>query len=233
MSTDQVTKTDDGDFEEQIEELYQQYRHRQLAGRLDDIAETMEETVLQRILAEKFLKAELEIDPEAKAAVEDARDLLEDGNFEELAGRLDDLEREVEEQERKVSNEIHEARISMNDTVEGMQKLNERVERVSSVKLEAIDELLDDWDWRGQVYRDGDFGFETLKERAAEYGEDMRTYFEDSRDAIFEPYKGTPLEAIVQDLLSEERLGFDELSDEQVDLLRDSDLVTHVELSLS
>jgi len=47
------------------------------------------------------------------------------------------------------------------------------------------------------------------------------------------PYVGTPLEPIVDGLLSDSQLFLDELTDEQIDLLRDSDLEDYVELSLS
>lgn len=232
MSSDSMS-AEEQNFEERIEEVYQEYRHRQLANRLDDIAETMEETILQRILAERFLRTELPIDPAAKKSVAEARDLLDAGEFDSLEDRIDDLEETVEDQKRTVSNQIHETRIAMNGRVEGMKRLNERVERVSPVKLQAISELLSDWDWRGQVYRNGDFDFEALKERAADYGEDMRTYFDESREDILGPYEDTPLEPIVGGLLSDDRLVLEELTDEQLAQLRESDLVDHVELSLS
>ncbi|MCL9817778.1 hypothetical protein [Natronocalculus amylovorans] len=229
MSTENTTQN----FEASIEKIYQQYRHRQLANQLDEIAETIEETILQQILAEEFLETELEIDSEAKKAVSEAQELLKNGDFETLGERLADVEAKVEDQKRQISNEIHEVRISMRSRVKGIMRLNERVERVSKVKLEAIRELLSDWDWKGQVYREEEYDFETLKERAAEYGEDMRRYFEECREQIFGPYEGTPMEPIVDRLLSDDRLSLDELSDEQIVQLRESDLVDHVELTLS
>ena len=229
MSTKDTTQN----FEASIEEIYQQYRHRQLANQLDEIAETIEETILQQILAEEFLETELEIDSEAKKAVSEAQELLENGDFETLGERIADVEAKVEDQKRRISNEIHEVRISIRSSVKGMMRLNERVERVSEVKLQAIHELLSDWDWKGQVYREKEYDFETLKERAAEYGEDMRRYFEECREQIFGPYEGTPMEPIVDKLLSDDRLSLDELSDEQITQLRESDLVDHVELTLS
>lgn len=233
MSTDQQSNEHAQNFEESIEEIYQEYRHRQLASRLEDIAETMEETILQRILAEKFLQTDLVIDEDAKRLVSEARDLLEEGNFQSLGERIDELENKVEDQKRRVSNEIHEARIAMRSRVDGMMRLNERVERVSEVKLEAVHELLSDWDWKGQVYREQDWDLETLKERAEEYGNDMRRYFEECREDIFGPYEGTTLESIVDGLLADDQLYFDSLTDEQVEQLRESDLVNHVELTLS
>ena len=229
MSTEDTTQN----FEASIEEIYQQYRHRQLAKQLDEIAETIEETILQQILAEEFLETELEIDPEAKQAVSEAQELLESGDFETLGERITDVEAQVEDQKRQIRNKIHKVRITMQSRVNGMMRLNERVERVSEVKLQAIHELLSDWDWKGQVYREEEYDFETLKERAAEYGEDMRRYFEECREQIFGPYEGTPMEPIVDKLLSDDRLSLDELSDEQISQLRESDLVDHVELALS
>ena len=229
MSTEDTTQN----FEASIEEIYQQYRHRQLANQLDEIAETIEETILQQILAEEFLETELEIDPEAKQAVSEAQELLESGDFETLGERIADVEAQVEDQKRQIRNKIHKVRITMQSRVNGMMRLNDRVERVSEVKLQAIHELLSDWDWKGQVYREEEYDFETLKERAAEYGEDMRRYFEECREQIFGPYEGTPMEPIVDKLLSDDRLSLDELSDEQITQLQASDLVEHVELTLS
>jgi len=125
-------------FEEQVEEVYQQYRHRQLASKLENVAEMMEETTLQRLLAEKFLDTDLEIDDDAKEAVTKARDLLKNGDLEALGDRIDDLESTVEDQERRMSNEIQEARVAMRKRVNGMRRLNERVERVSEHKIQAV-----------------------------------------------------------------------------------------------
>lgn len=100
----------------------------------------MEETILQRILAEEFLQTDLEIDDDAKQAVAEARELLEEDDFEALGDRIDALRSKVEDQKRRVSNEIHEIRIGMQSRVNGMRRLNERVERVSEVRLEAVHE---------------------------------------------------------------------------------------------
>lgn len=228
MSTEELQP-----FQTQLEAVYQRYRHRSLESNLDDIAETMEETVLQRVLAEEFLGTDLEIDREAKQAVRDARELVEQNRYDELDDRLDELEETVENQERRVSNRIQETRIDMSNTVNGMIRLNERVERVDAARLEAIKALLDDWDWKGQVYRNENEGIEEHKAHAESYGHDMRQFFEEARDAIFGPYEGTPLEEIVDGLLNENRLTLEELSEKQMTRLRNSDLEAYVELKLS
>lgn len=225
--------TESKSFEEQIEDIYQQYRHKKLESRLDEIAETMEETVLQQVLAGEFLQATIEIDQEAKEAVQNARRHLENNEYEELNSIIDNVEELVEDQERQVSNKIHEERINMNGMVNGMQRLNSRVERVSEEKITAIDELLDNWDWKGHVYRGEDDSLEAHKSNAAEFGRDMRRFFEEARDDIFGPYEGTPIEPIVDDLLSDDPLYLDSLTDDQIEELRESDLESYVKLSLS
>lgn len=220
-------------FQTQLETVYERYRHRSLEATLDDIAETMERTILQRVLAEAFLGTDVEIEDDAKQAVAEARELVEQNRYSELDSRLDELERIVEDQERRVSNQIQETRIEMLNTVTGMTRLNERVDRVDSTKLQAIETLLDDWDWKGQVYRTDNEDFETREDHAAQYGHDMREFFDEARDEIFGPYDDTPLEEIVDNLLSDYRLSLDELSDAQIDQLRDSDLDEYIELKLT
>lgn len=229
MSTEPESKS----FEEQVEDIYQQYRHKKLESRLEEIAETMEETVLQQVLADEFLQTSIEIDQEAKEAVQDALHHLENNEYGELNSVIDTVEELVEDQERRVSNKIHEERISMNGMVNGMHRLNSRVERVSEAKIKAIDELLDNWDWKGHVYRGEDTSLEARKSNAAEFGQDMRRFFEEARDEIFGPYEGTPIEPIVDDLLSDDPLYLETLRDDQIEELRESDLESYVKLSLS
>jgi len=220
-------------FQQQLEAVYQQYQHGELEDRLEEIGETMEETVLQCVLAEEFLQTDVRIDEDAKQSVREAKDYLENGDLESLEDAIDGVEEAVEEQERKVNNRIHEERIQMSSTMEGMRRINERVERVNEAKMDAIAGLLDDWHWKEQVYRDDDTNIETLKERASDYGSDMRAFYEEAKDDLFGPYRGTPVESIVDGLLDDERFTLDELSDEQISLLRESDLDEYVGLSLS
>ncbi|WP_276249166.1 hypothetical protein [Haladaptatus sp. YSMS36] len=220
-------------FQEQLEEIYLQYRHGELENRLEDLTEQMEQTILQRVLAEEFLETDIEIEEDAKQAVTIAEQYLEKGDYESLSEEIDDIEAAVSDQERKVNNRIHEARISMSETLGGMKRLNERVDRVSDVKLEAIATLLDDWNWKEHVYREEDAGMDTLKEYARDYGKDMRTFFEESKEELFKPYTGTPLESIVKGMLTDERYSLHNLSDEEVELLRDDPIAEYVELKLT
>jgi hypothetical protein len=220
-------------FQDQLEEVYRGYQHTELKDRLSDVAKTMEETILQRDLAEEFLHTQIEIDDAAKRAVREAEADLDEGNLDSLAEGIDHLEETVRDAERQVENRIHEARIAMSKVMTGMRRLNERVERVDEVKLDSIATLLSDWDWKEQVYRADDADMETLRTRASEYGADMRRFYEEAKQDLFGPYVDTPLEGIVDGLLDDQRFALSDLSDDQLRQLRDSDLEEHVELSLS
>jgi len=74
---------------------------------------------------------------------------------------------------------------------------------------------------------------EELKRSARKYDESICQSYDGAKDELFGSYKGTELEGIVDGLLNEERFSLDNITDEQLRLLRDSELEEHVELSLS
>lgn len=220
-------------FQALLESEYQQYRHRSLQSELEEIAETMEHTILQRVFAEGLLQTDIAIDDGAKQEVRDAQHLLDEDRLDELANRLEALEEAVESEEQHVRNQIQGVRFEMLDTVNGMLRLNERVEQFNPSELQVLQRLLRDWNWKEHVYREDDTDIGERKTYARDIGEELRELFEDGRDAIFGPYEQTPLEELVSELLNGERLSLDELSDEQIQRLRDSDLEAYIELKLS
>lgn len=221
------------DFTEQLERIYRRHRRQHLRSDLNEIAGTMEKTIHQRILAEEFLQESVDIDAEARQAVQDARELLAQENYDELERRLDDLRDTVETQERLINNQIQEVRIGIYQTVQGMIRLNDRLERFDDSKLDALEQLLADWNWEPHVYRGEVETFEGYNQAAAEYGRDMRRFFEEAKTAIFGPYMETPLEEIVMQVLDEDPLFLATLTDEELEQLRESDLPEYFELSLS
>lgn len=221
---------DSSTFQEQLETIYEQHRRQGLESELDDLAETMEETILERVLAEAFFQTEIEINSEAKNAVEEARSLLEQNDYDALAERLPETRKAVEAQQREVNNFVHQARIDVHNTVRGMIRLNQRVEREDQAKLEALDTLLDEWNWETQIEGDS---IEQRKEEAVEYGRFMRQSLEEAKDALFGPYRNTPLDELVDRLLDDERLTLAALSEEELNRLYESDLADYLEVTLS
>jgi CRISPR/Cas system CMR-associated protein Cmr5 small subunit len=217
-------------FQDQLETIYEQHRRQGLESELDELAETMEETILERVLAEAFFRTEVEIDSEAKHAVEEARSLLEQDDYDALAERLPETREAVEAQRREVNNFVHQARIDVHNTVRGMIRLNQRVERVDQDKLDELDTLLDNWNWEVKIEGDR---INQRKEEAREYGSFMRQSLEETKDALFGPYRDTPLDELVDRLLDDERLTLAALSEEELNRLYESDLADYLEVTLS
>ena len=217
-------------FQEQLETIYEQHRRQGLESELDEVAETMEETILERVLAEAFFQTKIEIDSEAKHTVEEARSLLEQNDYDALAVQLSDTREAVEAQRKEVNNFVHQARIDVHNTVRGMIRLNQRVERVDQDKLDTLDTLLDNWNWETEIEGDQ---IKQRKKVAREYGQSMRQSLEEAKDALFGPYRDTPIDELVDRLLDDERLTVAALSEEELDLLYESDLADYLEVTLS
>ena len=221
---------DSGTFQNQLETVYEQHRRQDLKSELDELAETMERTVLEQVLAEALFRTEVEIDSEAKHAVEEARSLLEQNEYDVLAERLPEIRELIEAQQREINNSIHQLRIDVHNTVQGMIRLNKRVERVDQDKLDALDTLLDNWNWEAQIEANQ---ISQRKEEAREYGDFMRQSLEKTKEALFGPYRDTPLDDLVDRLLDDERLTLAALSDEEIKRLYESDLAEYLEVTLS
>jgi len=221
------------DLQTRLEAIQQEHRRRHLSDELDELAETMEETILQRVLAKAFFEEDVDIEHETKAEVQEVLELLESGQYEAVEERLDDLKGDVDTTETLVQNRIQELRLKHNSTVTAMRRLNDRVERVSSMRLEMLEGLLNDWRWKEQVYMgDEDADLDTLKENAREYGEDMRSAFDDLKEELFGAYPDE-IRDLIYRMIEDERLSYADLSDDQRRLLAESDIGEYIELTLS
>jgi hypothetical protein len=219
--------------------MYQRYRRQGLEDDLEEIAQMMEETLLQQALAEGFFDETIEIDREVKATVRETIDDLEQadrsGNhdYDAVAERVDTLRKRVETEETKIANRIQQLRIKRQEKVSGMRRLNERVERADSTQLQALEELLEDWNWKTHVYADGIDSYEQRREEAVQYGEDMALVFDQLKSQLFDVYDGTELRPLVDDLLDDERLTLGALDETERRQLAESDLGEYIELKLS
>lgn len=220
-------------FEQQLEQMYQRYRREHLRDRLDALAQDMEETLLHKAVAKSFFGEDIHIDSDVKQSVASIADELAAENYELVEQELDEVEREINRVETRVTNRIQELRIDREETVSAMRRLNERVERVDPTQVESLESLLDEWDWKPQVYLEGNDTFEQRHTEAIEYGEDMQFIFEMLKDELFGAYDGTELRPIVDKLLDDERLRLGHLSETERQQLANSDLSEYVELKLS
>jgi hypothetical protein len=230
MSSDAA---EDGSFEAQLEAMLERYRRRNIAKQLENIATRMEETLLQRALAAGFFEELIEIDSDARERVRTARAALEAENYSEVEEQLETLRDSVGRAHTKVGNEIQELRFETLSIITAMERLNERVDRVNSERLAALSWLVDDWEWREHVSNDESTSFEVRRTEARQVGVEMRETFEELRDDLFDPYKETDVWPLVEALLDDEALRYDDLSAEEREQLVASDLGSYVELSLS
>lgn len=224
--------TEPKQLEERLAEVQEEHRQRHLSDELDEIAETMEETILQRVLAKAFFREQIELDTEAKQRVQEVIELLDQNEYETVEQRLDDLERDVETAETTVENRIQELRLKHNSTVAAMRRLNDRVDRVSGMRLQALEGLLDDWRWKQHVYLNEEADLDELKQNAREYGEEMKEAFEELKDEMFGVYP-TEIRGLIHRMIDDERLSYADLTDEQRQLLAESDVGEYIELTLS
>jgi hypothetical protein len=219
-------------LQERLEDVQEEYRRRHLSDDLNDIAETMEETILQRVLAKAFFEESVEIDAEAKEGVEAAMQSLNRGDFETIEAEIDDLEEKVESAATTVENRIQELRLKHNSTVAAMRRLNDRVDRVNEVRLEALEGLLDDWRWKEHVYLNENAQLDDLKANAREYGKEMRLAFDDLKDEMFGVYPDE-IRDLIYRMIDDERLSYADLSETQRRQLAESDIGEYIELTLS
>lgn len=230
MSTDSGSEET---FEQRIEAMYDRYRRQHLEDELEELADLMEETLLQQALAEAFFGESIEIEDDVKQAVEETIDELDSGNYDVVEEEIDALSEEIQAAETHVTNRIQQLRIDLQDTIRAMRRLNDRVERVDGARVAALEGLLDDWNWKPEVYTEANETFEARRSAAVEYGEVMAHNFSSLKEDLFEVYDGTELRPLVDSLLDEDTLRLGELTDEERTQLSNSDLAEYIELKLS
>jgi type I restriction-modification system DNA methylase subunit len=224
--------TESEPLQDRLQKVQEEYRRRYLSDELNEIAAVMEETILQRTLAKAFFEEQIELDTDAKERVHEILRLLEQDDYDAVEDRLPDLRDDVDAAEQTVENRIQELRLKHNSTVTAMRRLNDRVDRVSGMRLQALEGLLDDWRWKEHVYRDEDDDLADLKENASEYGDEMRTAFEDLKEELFGLYP-EEIRGLIYRMIDDERLSYADLSDNQRQLLAESDIGDYIELTLS
>jgi hypothetical protein len=226
MSTESIS------LEDQLEDVVEQLRRRHVEDQLEDIAETMEETILQRAVAKAFFDEDVPVSSEAKERVSAVQSLLDEGKYDRVEAELDELERIVESTETTVGNRIQELRLNYSSTVDAMERLNQRVERVNTAVLEALSKLLKDWRWRDNVYLTDDAELPKLIGNAEQYGKEMRSAFEELKQELFGHYP-EEIRNLVYEMIDDERLTYADLTTTQRQQLAESDLNEFIELTLS
>jgi hypothetical protein len=233
MSSEESQTSTDYTFEYRLNKMYERYRRRSLASDLDDIAGTMQETILQRDLARAFFDKGVGIDRDTKHSVADLVESLRAEEYETVEKELPSVSKLIEKQAVEVGNAIQMLRLKRLDTVRAMHRLNNRIKQVDSSRIEILEELLDDWNWRQHIGSDPAEPLSERRSKAESYGEEMAQLFDQLQKEIFGPYENTEMWPIVESLLNDDRLTFATLSADEREKIAESELAEHIELFLS
>lgn len=223
---------DQSGFEQQLETMHQQHLRQDLEDRLEDIADDMEETILQAIIAREFLEMDVAISEDAKAKVQEAKEYADDRDFASLDTIIDDLEDQISEEARTIGNRIQKERSEEGERVSAMRELNEYVEAADGGKLKALDSLLDDWDWKAYVYTEENQSFEAKQQEARDVADTMSKALKQVQHDLLGSYSGTTLGQVMDHLLADESLYFNDLTEDEREALAGSNLADHIEIRL-
>lgn len=231
------TSDDDGEqssFEAQLETIHQQHLRQDLEEQLEDAATTMEETILQTIIADEFLGVDVAVSDDVRDQIETARNHVTNRDFDALDSMIDDLIADVESEARTIENTIQEERSEDRDRITAMRELNEHVNAADPGKLKALESLLSDWNWKAQVHTEevGE-SFDAKQEVAHEFATSMSQSLTDVQEALLGNYSGTTLGSVVNQLMDDESLHYTDLTDEEKDALQGSKLAEYIELRLA
>lgn len=220
-------------LEQELETVHQQYLRQDLEDRLEEVATEMEETMLQAIIARDFLDLEVEVSDEAKEKIREAKGYADDRDFDALDDVIDDVEDQVSQEARHIENTIQEERTEERDRVRAMRKLNEHVDAADMGKLEALESLLDDWDWKAQVYtEEAEDSFEAKQQEARDVADTMSNALKRVQEDLLGSYSGTTLEQVMDQLLSDNVLYFNHLTADEREALTGSNLAENTEIRL-
>lgn len=220
-------------FEQELETVHQQYLRQDLEDRLEEVATEMEETMLQAIIARDFLDLAVGVSDEAKEKVREAKGYAEDRDFDALDHIIDDVEDQVNQEARQIVNTIQEERTEERDRARAMRELNEHVEAADTGKLKALESLLDDWDWKAQVYTDeAEDSFEAKQQEAHDVAATMSNALQQVQEDLLGSYSGTTLGDVMDQLLADDPLYFNDLTEEEHTALTGSSLADYLEIRL-
>lgn len=233
-----MSKTSDeaeqSSFEAQLETIHKQHLRKDLEEELEDAAETMEETILQTIIADEFLGLEISVSDEVRDQVATAQDCVASRDFDALEDMIDDLVANVESEARTIENAIQEQRSENRDRITAMRELNEHVDAADQSKLEALETLLSDWNWKAQVYtEDVDDSFDAKEEAAHEFATTMSQTLSEVQEALLGNYSGTTLGSVVNQLMDDNPLHYTNLTEDEKEALQGSNLEEYIELRLA
>lgn len=223
------------DVQSRLESTLEDYQEQHRYERLSEIGAIMEETILQQELANALFEEPVSIDTEVVEEVTRIRRIVRADELRQLdEDSVEGLEENVRSEERRISSQIKERCIDRLDTVQAFSKLNQELEFMDQSRLQALQNLLRDWNQGWDALEVGEA--DSLEERiteARETGEVMDSVYLDAVKAIGDAFSESEIQSIVDRLLNEGMLTLNGLEPEEIQALSNSEIGPYLRVSLS
>lgn len=233
MSTEQSTRRIES-IESRLEAVLSEYQQKHRYTELDKIADKMEGTVLQQRLANTLFEGSIEIDEDAQAEVQEIMEYVERGDIEYVeSGEVASLRQTVTSEEKRITEQIQSLRFDHRKTVRAFVKLNQEVDAVDNDRLNALQSLLEHWDWENMLTVGADASLDEKVDEAVEVGNLMSGIYQEAIDAFGEAFGNEEVQSQVDTLINGEAIEMDTLTQSQLSSLLDTKVSPYIELSLS
>ncbi len=218
-------------LDKQLKAVHTRLQHRHLANQLNEIANTLEGTLIRAVIAENlFNDFDIKLDLETRTEVSEAIDLLNQERYDELESEISDLRTKVEEQRSGVNRQISIPQADHNKQLNAMQQLNKKFEVVNQSKLDDLENRLNDEQWVESI--DGDKTREKI-DSSKEYGEDTAETLDEIQSDMFTELLDGDSTELASKLISDKSYHLTDLDKDDFSSLQKSKLGDYIELSLS
>lgn len=228
MSDDSRTQT----LTDGLEQVQERYRRRSLESRLESVADDLRDIKLQAELMEALFEADVKIDDDLVAEIMEARDHVRQNEYDALDRNIDELGQKTNSARNSVSQSLSKKRVSYEEQVGAMVRINEKTGAYDQESLEELNSLLSEWNWRESVSVEEVSDFERQLEECRSLGMEMRNVYEAARSEIIEPLADKGIEDTIESILQSGGVRLGDLPPEEREELSDSDLGDYLLISL-
>lgn len=228
MSDDSRTQT----LTDGLEQVQERYRRRSLESRLESVAEDLRDIKLQAELMEALFEADVKIDDDLVAEIMEARDHVRQNEYDALDRNIDELGQKTNSARNSVSQSLSKKRVSYEEQVGAMVRINEKTGAYDQESLEELNSLLSEWNWRESVSVEEVSDFKRQLEECRSLGMEMRNVYEAARSEIIEPLADKGIEDTIESILQSGGVRLGDLPPEEREELSDSDLGDYLLISL-
>lgn len=225
-----MSKNNNQNLVEHLEQVKQQYKQQSLISRLEDLAADLRMLIIEKEVAERVLDYDAGTYDELREQVQQLKTAAEAGDLETVAEHIEDAEEALDTAESRMQGNRAEPQSAFVSRLDSMEQLNEQLGVVDQVTLLELRKLAEESRWTTALNVDYDTPIKDAINAAIEFGDARRQEYEAVEQEIFKPYLEGELADIVNDLLSDSPPTLCEIDPETIRQLSESDLGKHVAL---